>query len=60
MKSITCNRCKKPITNNSKFFILEIKEKGNMNSKGLCLKLCSFNCLKEIVDKPELIIIELL
>jgi hypothetical protein len=60
MTYLTCSKCKEPISLNSKFFLLSIKERGNISSKGLELKLCSFKCLEAIVQNPSIIIVELL
>jgi hypothetical protein len=60
MTNMVCSKCKDEIKINSKFFYLAIKERGNINSKGLELKLCSFKCLEQIIANPSIIIVELL
>jgi len=60
MNNLKCSKCKEPISMDTKFFLLSIKTRGDISSKGLDLKLCSFKCLEDVVNNPSIIITELL
>jgi len=57
--NIRCSLCKEPIESKGKYFYLSIKYRGDYK-ESMKLKLCSFKCLKHIVENPAVIIVELL
>jgi len=56
---MTCCLCKKEIMNYRKYFVLFIKEKKT-NETTLKLRFDSYKCLKQVINEPGIIIMELL